>query len=308
MVQKVEENSVSGLHRLPSWFRQELPDMDKIRSMKAMFRKTGLHTVCESALCPNMGKCWGAGVATFMILGDICTRACRFCAVPAGRPMPLDLEEPYHVAKAVKELNLRYVVVTSVARDDLADEGAGPFARTIREIRTLMPQTKIEVLIPDFSNKLESLQTLIQAKPDVVSHNIETVRRLSPDIRPQADYDRSLEVLKNFKRLDSSVITKSSFMLGLGETGDEIKETMQDLLSAGCDILTIGQYLAPTQQKRHVRVSRFVRPDEFQSYRELGLTMGFQYVMSGPLVRSSYIAEEGYNECFQKLNPLQTRQ
>jgi len=288
--------------RLPSWFRQDVPDMQKIRQMKEMFRTGGLHTVCESALCPNMGKCWGAGVATFMILGEVCTRACRFCAVEAGRPMKVDPGEPHQVALAVQNLRLRYVVITSVARDDLADEGAEHFAQTIQEVRRINPQTKIEVLIPDFSNKIESLRVVVEAKPEVVSHNIETVERLSPDIRPQASYGRSLKVLRNFKRLDPDLITKSSLMVGLGETKEEMVQTMKDLLDTGCDILTIGQYLAPTQLKRHVRVQCFVSPQGFDEHKMLGLQLGFKHVMSGPLVRSSYIAEEGYKECMAKMN------
>jgi len=300
MTQIMEDVSVCDAGRLPSWFKQELPDMKKIREMKRGFRNAGLHTVCESAFCPNMGKCWGEGVATFMILGDICTRACRFCAVKAGRPVAVDGNEPREVALAVKALNLRYVVVTSVARDDLGDEGAQQFAQTICAIREASPRTKIEVLIPDFSNKPESLQRVVAAKPEVVSHNMETVRRLSSAIRPQADYDRSLEVLRNFKDMDSSIFTKSSFMVGLGETNDEVVELMQDLVNAGCDILTIGQYLAPTQLKRHIKVQRFPTPEEFESYKHKGLELGFKHVMSAPLVRSSFIAERGYKECLEK--------
>ena len=307
MVQIFEDNLVGSPGRLPSWFRQNIPNMDKVRAMKEMFRSSGLHTVCESAHCPNIGKCWGQGVATFMILGEVCTRACRFCAVKAGRPMEVDLEEPKNIALAVKKLNLRYVVITSVARDDLRDEGATHFSQTIQEVRSLMPTTKIEVLIPDFSNKWESLKILVAAKPEVVSHNIESVRRLSPRIRPQADYDRSLEVLKNFKILDASIFTKSSFMLGLGETDEEIRGVMQDLLDVNCDILTIGQYLQPTQLKRHVKVERFVTPEEFENYKHLGLKMGFKHVMSAPLVRSSFIAEEGYKECMEKITLGQHR-
>jgi len=248
-----------------------------------------------------MGKCWGQGVATFMILGEICTRACRFCAVYAGHPQTVDPNEPEEVAKAVQALRLKYVVITSVARDDLKDEGAGHFVQTINAIRQLTPQTKVEVLIPDFSNRLESIEQLVAVKPEVVSHNIETVRRLSPDIRPQADYDRSLLVLKNFKRLDPSIFTKSSFMVGLGETDEEIVELMGDLVETGCDILTIGQYLAPTQLKRHVRVQRYVKPQQFDFYKKKGLELGFKHVMSAPLVRSSFIADQGYQECLEKL-------
>ena len=297
----LEEKPINRLKPLPFWLRQNLPDMDNVRGMKALFRSSGLHTVCESAHCPNMGQCWGRGVATFMILGEICTRACRFCAVKAGRALAVDPHEPEHVALAVKELNLRYVVVTSVARDDLEDEGAEQFVQTILAIRRVMPQTKIEVLIPDFSNKIESLKKVAAASPEVISHNIETVRRLSLLVRPQADYDRSLEVLRNFKQMKGPIFTKSSFMAGLGETEQEIREVMKDLLAAGCDILTIGQYLAPTRLPRHIPVQRFVHPEEFQRFKEIGLDLGFKHVMSGPLVRSSFIAEEGYTECMEKL-------
>ena len=294
-VPATSENPV--IPKLPSWFRQPLPDMDKIGQMKRLFRGSSLHTVCESAHCPNMGKCWGQGVATFMILGEICSRACRFCAVKAGIPTPVDPEEPRHIALAVQHLNLRYVVITSVARDDLEDEGAQHFAETIREVRRLTPATKIEVLIPDFSNKEQSLLKVIEAAPEVISHNIETVRRLSPAVRPQADYGRSLDVLRNFKRLAPSVFTKSGIMLGLGEREEEVAETMRDLKEAGCEILTIGQYLSPSGLKRHLPVKDFVSPEQFEIYGRLGRSMGFKHVMSGPLVRSSYIAEEGYKEC-----------
>ncbi|MCB9756843.1 MAG: lipoyl synthase [Candidatus Omnitrophica bacterium] len=287
--------------RLPSWLRQDIPDAHRIQAMKQLFRGSRLHTVCESAHCPNTGKCWGQGVATFMILGDICTRACRFCAIDAGRPTQLDVAEPQNVAQAVKELALRYVVVTSVARDDLKDQGAGQFADTIRAIGQWMPQTKVEVLVPDFSNRRELLQIVVDAKPQVISHNIETVRRLSPVIRSRAEYDRSLAVLKNFKDLDASIFTKSSLMVGLGETMDEMKTAMMDLRAVDCDILTIGQYLAPTQLKRHLPVLEFVTPERFKEYEDLGYSLGFKHVMSGPLVRSSFIAEEGYQGCMQAL-------
>src|SRR3989344_2268311 len=296
----LEDNTEAAVTPLPSWFKQDLPDMAKVREMKGSFRQAGLHTVCESALCPNLGKCWGRGVATFMILGEICTRACRFCGVKTGRPMTVDPMEPRQVALAVQQLNLRYVVVTSVARDDLADEGAGQFVRTIHAIRFLMPQTKIEVLIPDFSNKPRCLAQLVAARPEVISHNMETVRRLSPDVRSLADYERSLAVLGNLKKLAPSVVIKSRFMVGLGETDAEIVELMRDLVSVGCDMLTIGQYLAPGRRKRYLRVQRFVGPEGFQDYKTIGLDLGFKHVMSGPLVRSSYVAEEGYRECFEK--------
>lgn len=273
--------------------------MDKIGRMKEMFRSSHLHTVCESAKCPNMGTCWKEGVATFMILGGTCTRACRFCAVPAGKPMDVDADEPMNVAQNVKALNLRFVVITSVARDDLKDEGAEHFAQTIAAIRNVSPQTKIEILIPDFSNKFESLATVARAKPEVISHNIETVERLSPKIRPQAEYRRSLSVLENFKKIDASIFTKSSLMVGLGETLDEIVAAMKDLRSVDCDILTVGQYLAPTDRRRHLPEERFVTPQEFEQYRAIGEDLGFKHVMSGPLVRSSFLAEQGYEDCLQ---------
>ncbi len=294
-----EQHSLKA-RRLPEWFRQEIPDAQKIQGMKDLFRSGRLHTVCESAHCPNMGKCWGQGVATFMILGEVCTRACRFCAVKAGQPMAVDPQEPKNVALAVAELKLRYVVITSVARDDLKDEGARHFVDTIQEIRKIMPATKIEILIPDFSHKRESLRMVVDIKPEVISHNIETVRRLSPKVRPQAGYERSLAVLSNLKQMDPTIFIKSSLMLGLGELNEEIWETMKDLLKAGCDILTIGQYLAPSTMPRHMKVEEYVSPQRFVELKDVGEKMGFKHVMSGPLVRSSFIAEEGYQDCLKK--------
>jgi len=291
---ETQEKFDTGLVKLPRWFKQEVPDMNKVRAMKELFRSSRLHTVCESANCPNMGACWKEGVATFMILGGTCTRACRFCAVPAGRPDLIDQQEPQHVALAVKQLGLRYVVVTSVARDDIEDEGALQFSKTIGAIRQLTPEVKVEVLIPDFSAKEASLGILSDAHPEVISHNIETVSRLAPFIRPQALHDRSLKVLRRFRELDPSCFVKSSLMVGIGETDEEIIEVMGELREAGCQILTIGQYLAPTQRKRHLPVHRFLSPEEFEHYRQKGLEMGFVHVESGPLVRSSYIAEKGY--------------
>ncbi len=293
-VQTPERNNAAAV--LPSWFRQPLPDMGKVNDMKGMLRGAKLHTVCESAHCPNLGQCWGQGVATFMILGNVCTRACRFCAVAAGRGDMLDAEEPMNVAQSVVHLKLNYVVVTSVARDDLADEGAGHFVATIEAIRRLSPRTKIEVLIPDFSGREELLNLLSQSAPEVISHNIECVKRVSPLVRPQAEHKRSLDVLRHFRRSAKRSFVKSSFMLGLGETREEVRELMGELLDAGCQILTIGQYLAPTTSRRHVRVARFAAPDEFEQYRQEGMRMGFKYVESGPLVRSSYIAEKGYQQ------------
>jgi len=287
-------NNLHSNNRLPSWFLQSIPDMEKIRTMKKLLGELNIHSVCESAHCPNIGTCWGQGVATFMILGDICTRACRFCAVKTGRPLEVELEEPQKVALAVKKLNLSYVVITAVARDDLEDGGVNQFVLTMNAIRAKMPQTKIEVLIPDFLNRENRLIKIVEARPEVVSHNIETIRRLSPNIRPQADYDQSLQVLYNLKRIKSSILTKSSFMLGLGETHEEIVSLMKDLANVNCDMLTIGQYLAPTTLKRHVRVQRFATEEEFENYKHMGLDMGFRHVMSGPLVRSSFMAEEGF--------------
>ncbi len=298
-VEKINQPLVS---KLPSWFRQDLPDMKKLRQLKTMFRQSNLHTVCESANCPNLGQCWGRGVATFMILGDICTRACRFCAVTVGCPGIVDSKEPLEIALSVKKMNLRYVVITSVARDDLKDEGAGHFLNVLEMIRQESPQTKVEVLIPDFSNKWNLLKVIVEAKPQVISHNIETVQRLSNDVRSKATYDRSLLVLLNFKKLDSSILTKSSLMLGFGESIEEIYTTLKDLKEVDCDIVTIGQYLAPTKLKRHVPVKKYYSPQEFKLLEKYGRDLGFRHVMSAPLVRSSYIAEEGYKECVSVSN------
>ena len=294
-------NNGPRMNSLPAWFRQEIPDMKNILDMKELFRSSRLHTVCESANCPNMGACWKQGVATFMILGGTCTRACRFCSVPAGRPDLIDIEEPQNVALAVKHLGLRYVVVTSVARDDIEDEGALQFVKTIEAIRKLTPEVKIEVLVPDFSAKEESLKMLSDVAPEVISHNIETVRRLAPYIRPQALHERSLNVLRRYSELNARSIIKSSLMVGIGETDDEIIEVMGELREAGCQILTIGQYLAPTRNRRHLPVERFLSPEEFENYRQKGRAMGFVYVESGPLVRSSYIAEKGYQAAIGRL-------
>lgn len=289
----------AGLERLPAWFKQEIPDMNKVLSMKELFRAGRLHTVCESANCPNMGTCWKEGVATFMILGGRCTRACRFCSVPAGRPDPVDIQEPRKVALAVKQLALSYVVVTSVARDDLEDQGALQFAETVRAIRRLTPEVKIEVLVPDFSAEEGSLKTLSDAAPDVIGHNIETVRRLAPYVRPQALHDRSLGVLRMFSGLNGHAFIKSSLMVGIGETDEEIIEVMDELRRAGCQVLTIGQYLAPSRGRRHLPVARFLKPEEFEVYRQKGLDRGFVHVQSGPLVRSSYMAAESYRAAME---------
>jgi len=280
--------------QLPSWFRQEIPDASALREMKELTRSVHLHTVCEDAHCPNSGKCWQQGVVTTMILGNVCTRSCKFCAVKHGHPFPVDSAEPENVAALAERLNLRYMVVTSVTRDDLPDGGAEIFAATIRAIRAKCLQTKIEVLIPDFLGDRAALKKVAAAGPEVISHNLEMVRRLFPQLRPQGEYERSLKVLRTVKSLNPRGIVKSGFMVGLGEKESEVKELLQDLFVAGCDIVTVGQYLAPT--KGHHPVARFVAPEEFADYKHWGEMLGLKQVTSGPLVRSSYLAEEGYQK------------
>jgi len=298
MIKTVPKKSDTKDSKLPAWFNQEIPDADRIQSMRQYLKESNLHTVCQSAHCPNMGKCWEQGEASFMILGDTCTRACRFCAVNSGQPLSVDPDEPRQVAEAVKKLNLKYVVITSVTRDDLMDRGADQFSKTVSEIKKIMPATKVEVLIPDFSNMPANIKMVTDSKPDVISHNLETVKRLSGDVRPQAKYEYSLNVLETIKILDSSIITKSGIMVGLGETKDEIVALMRDLIDAKCDILTIGQYLAPTMEERHVAVKRYYLPKEFDELKQIAMDFGFKNVMSAPLVRSSFIAEQSYKECF----------
>jgi len=271
----------------PPWLKVKLPSGENYRFVRRVIDENRLHTVCESAHCPNMGECWGAGTATLMILGNICTRSCGFCAVLTGRPTELDWEEPERVARAVELMKLQHCVITSVNRDELKDGGAEIWARTIRAIKTRCPGTTIEVLLPDFKGNWDALYRVLEEKPDVVSHNMETVRRLYRQVRPQAKYERSLEFIRRTKQ--AGFRTKSGAMLGLGETHEEILELMQDLLENGCDVLTLGQYLQPTPA--HLPVQRFVTPEEFAMYRQIGLQMGFDYVESGPLVRSSYHSE-----------------
>jgi len=271
----------------PPWLKVKLPSGENYRFVRRVIDENRLHTVCESAHCPNMGECWGAGTATLMLLGNICTRSCGFCAVLTGRPTELDWEEPERVARAVELMKLQHCVLTSVNRDELKDGGAEIWARTIRAIKTRCPGTTIEVLLPDFKGNWDALYRVLEEKPDVVSHNMETVRRLYRQVRPQAKYERSLEFIRRTK--DAGLRTKSGAMLGLGETHEEILELMRDLLDHGCDVLTLGQYLQPTPQ--HLPVQRFVSPAEFEMYRQIGLEMGFDYVESGPLVRSSYHSE-----------------
>ena len=272
----------------PKWLRVKLPTGENYRTVRGLVDEHKLHTICESGSCPNMGECWGEGTATFMILGNICTRSCGFCAVQTGKPEEVDAFEPGRVANSVKIMGVKHAVVTSVDRDDLKDGGAGIWAQTVRAIRQQSPGTTLETLIPDFAGKWENLQVLIDVAPEIVSHNLETVRRLTKQVRIQAKYDRSLEVLFRLKK--GGMRTKSGVMLGLGESEDEVIETMQDLRAVGVDILTLGQYLQPTP--KHLPIVEFIEPMQFEKYRILGLEMGFRFVESGPLVRSSYHAEK----------------
>ena len=272
----------------PDWLRVKLPTGENYIKVRGIVSKHKLNTICESGNCPNMGECWGVGTATFMILGNICTRSCGFCAVATGKPNPADWDEPKRIAESVKLMNVKHCVITSVDRDDLKDGGSIIWAETIKEIRALSPETKFECLIPDFAGKWDNLKRIIDVKPDIVSHNIETVRRLTAQVRIQAKYDRSLEVLKRLD--DAGVKTKSGIMLGLGETEQEILETIDDLAFVKCDVITMGQYLQPTP--KHLPVDRFVHPDDFKKYKDYALNKGFKFVESGPLVRSSYHAEK----------------
>jgi len=274
-------------HQRPAWIKSRIPSGENYARLKDLIDRHDLHTVCEEARCPNMGECWNSGTATFMILGDVCTRSCGFCAVATGRPTVLDAHEPVRVADAVKKMGVRHAVITSVNRDELFDGGAQIFAETIRQIRTRCPDTKIEVLIPDFKGDEFALNIVLDAFPDVLNHNTETVPRLYPVVRPQAKYDRTLELLHRSKH--RGFLTKSGLMVGIGERIDEVQAVMRDLRSVECDILTIGQYLQPT--KNHLPVDRFVHPEEFIALKNFGLEIGFRHVESGPLVRSSYHAE-----------------
>ena len=277
------------VHPRPDWLRVKFFGGDRYQNLKRIMRTLDLHTVCESARCPNMGECWQHGTATFMILGDVCTRSCGFCAVPSGKPVgPPDEEEPIRVAEAASRMALRYVVVTSVNRDDQPDGGARIFARTIQEIRARIPGCKVEVLIPDFRGDWSALHTVLTVKPDILNHNTETVPRLYRQVRKGALYERSLELLRRSKQTHPDVPTKTGMMLGLGEEKHEVLATMQELAAQGTDILTLGQYLQPTRD--HLPVIRFVHPDEFAEYKRSGEKMGFKHVESGPLVRSSYHA------------------
>lgn len=272
------------------WLRRTLPDQKVLDRMDALLEGLNLHTVCDSALCPNRGECFKKGTATFIILGNICTRNCGFCAVKKGKPLPLDPEEPYHIAQAARHLQLTHIVVTSVTRDDLPDGGAEHFAKTIIEIKKQLPKSTIEVLVPDFKGSWEALQRVIDAQPEVINHNIETVNRLYRLVRPKAIYKRSLELLRQVKIRDKNIISKSGIMVGLGEEEEEIIQAMKDLREVDGDILTIGQYLRPSPL--HLRVQNYIHPDKFEEYHKAGMSLGFKYVASAPLVRSSYHAGE----------------
>jgi lipoyl synthase len=274
----------------PEWLKIKLSTGENYRELKEMMRSKTLHTVCEEARCPNIYECWANRTATFMILGDICTRACRFCAVKTGLPTELDWQEPERVAEAVAQMGVRHAVVTSVARDDLQDGGAALFAATIQAIRRRNPLTSVEVLIPDLMGNWQALAVVMDAKPDILNHNIETVRRCSDRVRSKAKYTRTLELLKQAKALQPQIPTKSSIMVGVGETFAEVVETMQDLREQAVNIVTIGQYLQPSKQ--HLKIEKYYTPAEFAQWKEIGLQLGFSHVESGPLVRSSYHAHE----------------
>ena len=276
--------------RRPPWIRVRAPMGEEYKRILKLMRTENLHTVCEEAMCPNLAECWGAGTATFLMLGDICTRTCKFCDIKHGKPQELDWEEPERVAQAVKKMNLKHAVITSVNRDDLADGGAQIFAMVIRRIRELQPGCSVEVLIPDFKGSIEALRIVMDARPEILNHNVETVKRLFKVIQPQDNYAWAEATLTNAKKLDPEVLTKSGIMVGLGETIDEVKETMQELRSWDVDILTIGQYLQPS--RKHWPISRYYTLEEFHALKEFGLEIGFKWVESAPLVRSSYHAGE----------------
>ena len=275
----------------PKWLKVKLPTGQAYKAVRGITKSHDLHTICESGNCPNMGECWGAGTATFMILGNICTRSCGFCNVMTGRPLAVDVLEPKKVARSVQLMQVKHAVITSVDRDDLKDGGSSIWVETINEIRKENPETTMETLIPDFKGRLKDIQPIIDVAPEVVSHNMETVRRLTKKVRIQAKYDRSLDVLRFLN--EGGIKTKSGIMLGLGETEAEVVETMHDLREVGVSIMTIGQYLQPS--KKHLSVLEFIKPAQFDKYRDIGLSLGFQHVESSPLVRSSYHAEKHIN-------------
>lgn len=292
VVRKVEENRRPS--RRPEWIKVRAPSGETFEDLRTLMRAKSLNTVCEEAMCPNIGECWGSGTATFLMLGDVCTRSCGFCDIKTGRPGPLDWLEPERVAQAVKSMDLRHVVITSVNRDELPDGGAPIFARVIDQIRQLQPGCSIEVLIPDFKGSIEALKIVMDARPEILNHNVETVRRLFRKVQPQDRYEWAEATLSNAKRLDPEVLTKSGIMVGLGETLEEVKATMQNLREWDVDILTIGQYLQPS--KSHLPIERYYTPEEFHQLKQYGLSIGFKWVESGPLVRSSFRAERQVRE------------
>lgn len=278
----------------PPWLKKRLPPYQDLAKVKSILDRGALHTVCEEARCPNLGECFSQGTATFLILGEVCTRNCRFCAIKHGIPSPPDEDEPQRIVEAVKEMGIRYAVITSVTRDDLPDGGASAFSQTIKLIKKIDPHLKIEVLIPDFKGDPSALEQVLNASPDVLNHNVETISRLYPYVRPQAEYQRSLLLLKESKKSHPHIFTKSGFMLGLGETKSEVLELLQDLRNAGCDFLTIGQYLQPRPDR--LPVLEFIPPEEFEEYKKKGEEMGFRAVASGPFVRSSFNAFEMFEK------------
>lgn len=288
MGKKEKRDQINGRKRLPSWMRMKMPGGDHYMYVKEQVAKHQLHTICSSGNCPNIGECWGAGTATFMILGEICTRACKFCAVKTGRPLPVDEEEPYRLVESIRTMKISHAVITSVDRDDLPDKGAGFWAGTIRILKKEVPYLTMETLIPDFDAVPQLIQEVIDAGPEVISHNLETVERLTPLIRSRARYDKSLQVVKQVSESDS--VSKSGIMLGLGEKVAEVLVSMDDLREAGCEVLTLGQYLQPTMD--HMPVNEYVHPDQFAFFEEKALEKGFTAVEASPLVRSSYHAEK----------------
>jgi len=278
------------MRRHPDWLKVDIPGGKNFVKMKSLLRSAKLHTICEEANCPNIAECFECGTAVFLILGDVCTRNCRYCNVSHGKPGVLNPNEPEDIAESVKKLGLKYVVITSVTRDDLSDGGASVFAETISKVKFLNPGCTVEVLIPDFTGNISTLKSVVDSKPDVINHNIEVVKELFSDIRPEGDYKISLKVLSNIKKLKSNIRSKSGFMVGIGETSNQIISTMRDLRNADVDFLTIGQYLQPT--KKHVSIKKYYTPDEFKGFIKIGLDLGFKHVESGPLVRSSYHAAD----------------
>jgi len=280
-------------HQLPIWIRSKVPKRKSAEPLRQELNRMGVNTVCQSARCPNIGECFSRGTATFMLLGETCTRRCGFCAVKTGRGEPVDPYEPLKVATMVHKLNLRHAVITSVARDDLPDQGANQFAKTVRAIKFLCPNTTVEVLTPDFKARPDLIAIVVESSPDVYNHNVETVPRLQKLVRPQASYERSLKVLEIVKELRPQMLTKSGLMVGLGETVEEVVQVLKDLRSIGCDIVTIGQYIRPTA--RHLPVARYVTPEEFAELERIGYELGFKYVFAGPFVRSSYLADIAFD-------------